>query len=202
MIMEVFLKYYLPLLLLAYLLITFVVPSIKVYRQTGINPVTFGKSGNAHDYIGSIMKLLTGLLIAVVLLFSFSDTAYRYLVPIEYLEEKWARYTGLILIHVSLVWIVMAQYHMKQSWRIGIDEKNSTELVTSGLFSISRNPVFLGMIISTGGIFMMLPNAVTLFVAATSYIIIQIQIRLEEAYLNKAHGNVYAAYKQKVKRLI
>lgn len=196
------LKYYLPLFLLAYLLITFVLPSVRVYKQTGINPVTFSKSDNAHDYIGTVMKVLTGLLVVAVLLFSFSTDAYSYLNPFEYLQKEWLLYTGLFLVHVALIWVVIAQSHMKQSWRIGIDVKNKTALVTNGLFSISRNPVFLGMIISTAGIFLILPNAITFFVAVTSYIIVQIQIRLEEEHLQKMHGTIYSDYKQKVKRLI
>ena len=201
-IMYSFLKYYLPLFLLIYLVVTFILPSIRVYKKTGINPVTFGKSDNAHDYIGFIMKVLTGLLAAAVLLFSFSTDAYSYLNPIEYLQPGWIKYTGLFLIHASLIWIIIAQHHMKQSWRIGIDEKNKTELITEGLFGISRNPIFLGMILSTVGIFFIIPDTLTFFVAATSYIVIQIQIRLEEDYLVKQHGTVYNAYKEKVKRLI
>jgi len=197
-----FIKYYLPIFLLAYLLITFVIPSVRVYKQTGINPVTFGKSDNAHDYIGSIMKVLTGLLIVAVLLFTISRKAYQYIVPIDYLQDKWIHYTGLVLIHASLIWIVVAQFHMKHSWRIGVDEKNKTELITNGLFSVSRNPIFMGMIVSTIGIFLIIPNSLTFFIAATSYIIIQIQIRLEEEHLLKQHGTLYNDYKRTVRRLI
>jgi protein-S-isoprenylcysteine O-methyltransferase Ste14 len=200
--MNEFIKYYLPVFLIAYLLVTFVLPSMRVYKQTGINPVTFGKSGNAHDYIGTIMKVLTGLLVVAVLLFSFSKEAYSYLNPFVYLQKSWLIYTGLLLIHAALTWIVIAQSHMKQSWRIGVDEKNRTALITTGLFGISRNPVFLGMIISTAGIFLILPNAITFFVTVASYIIIQVQIRLEEEHLQKMHGTVYSQYKQKIRRLI
>jgi len=31
---------------------------------------------------------------------------------------------------------------MGLSWRIGIDEKNRSGLVTQGLFALSRNPIF------------------------------------------------------------
>lgn len=91
---------------------------------------------------------------------------------------------------------------MKQSWRIGIDEKNTTSLITKGLFSISRNLVFLGMIISTAGMFLIIPNAITFFVAITSYIVIQIQIRLEEEFLQRVYGRSYGDYKLKVRRLL
>ena len=66
------LRMYLPIFLLLYLMVAFVLPSWRVYKETGINPVTFKNSGNAHDYIGVVMKVLIGLLVVSVLFFSFS----------------------------------------------------------------------------------------------------------------------------------
>jgi len=197
-----FLKYYLPSFVLVYLVVIFILPGIKVYRTTGINPVTFGRSDNAHDYIGYIMKVLTGSLMIAVLLFSVSDTAYNYLTPITYLQYEWIKYSGLFLVHASFTWIIISQYHMKLSWRIGVDEKNKTELITTGFFSLSRNPIFLGMIVSTAAIFLIIPNAVTFFIMVSTYIVIQIQIRLEEDHLDKQHGLSYREYKKKVSRLL
>ena len=91
---------------------------------------------------------------------------------------------------------------MKNSWRIGIDTETKTELVTIGLFSISRNPIFFGMILSLIGLFLTTPNALTSLFLILGYILIQIQIRLEEAFLIKEHGQNYLLYKQKVRRLI
>ena len=201
-VMSNLLKYYLPLFLLVYLATSFVLPSLRVYKKTGINPVTFGNADNVHDYIGLVMKVLTGLLVAAVLLFSLNQKAYSYLNPFEYLQKDWIVYTGLLIVHASLAWIIVAQHHMQQSWRIGIDDKHPTVLITNGLFGVSRNPIFLGMITSTAGIFMIMPDAVTLLVAVTSYIVIQIQIRLEEEYLQHTHGSAYLLYKEKVKRHI
>src|SRR5690349_13479136 len=104
-----FLQYYLPIFLLGYLLVAFVLPSVRVYRQTGINPVTFSKRDNAHDYIGLLMKILTGLSIVSVVLFSASEDLYAYIVPIWYLQEAWLQYAGLFFLHSALIWILIAQ---------------------------------------------------------------------------------------------
>lgn len=127
---------------------------------------------------------------------------YQYLVPISYLMKDVFLIIALILIHLSLLWISVAQYQMSNSWRVGIDENNKTELITKGLFSHSRNPIFLGMIISVAGIFFILPNALTFFLMLTTYIVIQIQIRLEEEFLEKQHGEQYLIYKKTTKRLL
>ena len=198
----IWLKFYLPLYLVLYMMVAFVLPSYRTYKQTGINPITFGKTGNAHDYIGFVMKVLIALLFIAVFIYSFSDKAYQYLVPISYLMKEVFMIVGLILIHLSLLWISVAQYQMSNSWRIGIDENNKTELITKGLFSYSRNPIFLGMIISVTGIFFILPNAITFFLMLSTYIVIQIEIRLEENFLEKQHGQEYLSYKQTTKRLL
>lgn len=198
----IWLNFYLPLYLVLYMTVAFVLPSYRTYKQTGINPITFGKTGNAHDYIGFVMKVLIALLFIAVFIYSFSDKAYQYLVPISYLMKEVFMIVGLILIHLSLLWISVAQYQMSNSWRIGIDENNKTELITKGLFSYSRNPIFLGMIISVTGIFFILPNAITFFLMLSTYIVIQIQIRLEEKFLEKQHGQEYLSYKQTTKRLL
>lgn len=200
--MNEWLRIYLPLFIIIYLLIVFVLPSIRTYRQTGINPVVFSKTGNAHDFIGRIMKLLSVLPIVFTSIYALNENAYKMLVPVSYMQKNAIQFTGLIMIHISLVWIIVAQYQMKNAWRIGIDEKNKTLLVTHGLFSISRNPVFAGMMMSAWGLFLVLPNIISFFSAASAHIIIQIQIRLEEAHLLKQHGIVYEAYKSKVRRIL
>jgi protein-S-isoprenylcysteine O-methyltransferase Ste14 len=58
------------------------------------------------------------------------------------------------------------------------------------------------MMLSVLGVFFILPNALTFFLTLCTYFVIQIQIRLEEAFLEKQHGVSYLEYKQKVKRLI
>ncbi|HMZ47312.1 isoprenylcysteine carboxylmethyltransferase family protein [Flavobacterium filum] len=196
------LKIYLPIYLLLYLLVAFVIPTYRTYKKTGINPVTFGKSENAHDYIGFVMKILIALLFFSVLIFSIFQNFYLYLCPIHFLQNSIVQLIGLVLIHFSLIWISVAQFQMSNSWRIGIDENNRTELVTTGIFSISRNPIFLGMILSVLGLFLITPNAIMFCLTFTTYIIIQIQIRLEEEFLERQHTKNYINYKQKTRRLI
>lgn len=195
-------KIYLPIYLLMYLFIAFVLPSYRTYKATGVNPITFGDSDTAHDYIGFVMKLLIAMLCIAVIIYTFADDIYPFLVPISYLENNVLKAIGLILAHISLLWICVAQYQMRHSWRIGIDEVNKTDLVTSGIFGISRNPIFLGMIVSVLGIFLIIPNVLTFCIAITTYIVIGIQIRMEEAFLLTQHQGTYLQYKTNTNRFL
>lgn len=190
--------------LFAYIIInfglTFFLPSYRVWKQTGIFPVTFSNSDNAHDYIGKVFKLLLALLFTTGAIYAFYTEGVRYLLPVWYLENSFLQITGLTILFIALVWIAIAQHQMSNSWRIGIDEKNKTRLVTEGVFSISRNPIFLGMISTLLGLFLVIPNAVTFMVFITGFIVVQIQVRLEEDFLLKTHGEDYKTYCSQTKR--
>jgi len=185
-----------------YLLIAFVWPTIRTFKQTGINPVTFGKADNAHDFIGKWFKILTVLILVSIVFSWFGNTTYSYLIPVTYLQKPVLQVTGAGLAMVSLIWISIAQQQMGSAWRIGLDHRNKTPLVQHGLFSISRNPVFLGMITSLLGFFFLMPNALTLVTLISGYLLIQIQIRLEEEFLLKEHAGLYKQYISTVRRLI
>ncbi len=61
---------FLLLYLIAYLGIAFILPSYRVYRRTGVNPVTFGGADNAHDYIGKLVKIVMAALTLVVVIYA------------------------------------------------------------------------------------------------------------------------------------
>jgi len=194
------LKYFLPLYLFAYFGAAFFWRSFMVWKRTGVNPVVFKGSDDAHDFIGRIFKLLFALIVAVVLVYSFWPSVYLYLMPIDWLEYSWLRWLGISLLLLSLVWTVVAQAQMGESWRIGIDQKHRTNLVQRGVFSLSRNPIFLGMMVTLFGLFLVIPNALTLLTLALGVVLIQIQVRLEEEFLAKSHGDEYTEYRRRIRR--
>lgn len=196
-------KVYLFLILLFTLFFVFVLPTYITYKKTKINPITFGKEDTAHNFVGNVFKVLIILLIITFIANLINENWYiKYFVPIVYLENKVLFYIGFLLLHFSIFWIFIAQMQMGTSWRIGIDEKNKTNLVTMGLFSVSRNPIFLGILVSIFGVFMILPNVFTFFIAFAAYIVIQIQIRLEEEFLLKEFGENYKIYKKNTRRIL
>src|SRR5687767_5871133 len=194
------LKYFLPAYLIAYVLAAFVWRSYTVWKRTGVNPVVFKRSDDAHDFIGRVFILLFALIAAVVLAYSSSPELYRYSVPIEWLDHTWLKWVGIALLLLSLLWTVLAQARMGESWRIGIDREHQTPLVQAGVFGFSRNPIFLGMMFTLLGPFLVLPNAFTLLVFVLGVVLINIQVRLEEEFLSRTHGEDYASYCRRVRR--
>ena len=198
--MDEFFKYFLPAFLLIYFAVAFVLPSYRVWMSTGVNPVTFGGSDNAHDYIGKLFKIVMLGLTLIVIVFSFAPSFHSFLFPVNYLENQTVRFAGAALLLISLGWTVIAQIQMGNSWRIGIDAKKKTSLIQNGVFGISRNPIFLGMIVTLIGFFLTIPNAFTLLILVLGFVLIQIQVRLEEEFLTKTHGARYEIFRRQVRR--
>lgn len=191
---------YILAFLIIYFLIVFVIPSIRVRRKTGINPYVFKNTDSAHDFLGKVSAPITSLVFIVAIVNLVYHEGLQYFAPFNWLEISILRYAGFAIIHIALLWIVIAQLQMSDSWRVGIDHSAKTELKTNGLFSISRNPVFLGMLLTLIGVFLIIPNAITFLVFVASTLLFQVQVRLEEEYLGKMHGETYLNYCQKTSR--
>ena len=200
--MNEFLRIFLPIYFIVYFGIAFVAKSIIVAKRSGKNPLVLPKDDSAYGLIGFYFKLTLIFMFVYVLLFAFVPTLYDKFLPISQLDTLTIKYVGLGFLTFALIWTIIAQGHMKNSWRIGIDTQTKTELVTTGLFQISRNPIFFGMIVSLLGLFLTTPNALTGLFLILGYVLIQIQIRLEEEFKTDQHGQKYIDYKQKVRRLI
>ncbi|WP_077405355.1 methyltransferase family protein [Cellulophaga omnivescoria] len=188
--------------MILYFLLVFVLRSILLWRKTGINPLTFKKTDNAHDYNGKVFTFITIFELIVVGIYAFKNEWYEYLLSFWYLKYPILQKIGWALLFLSLIVVWISQSQMSTSWRIGIDEENKTKLVTNGMFSISRNPIFLGIMIANIGLFLVIPNAFTLLITSLSTLSVNTQIRLEEEFLKREFGNEYIKYAEKVRRWI
>jgi len=197
-----YLRIILPIYFIIYFGVAIVLKSVIVAKRTGKNPFVLPKDDNVYGLVGFYFKLVLTAIFVYVVIYAVFPTWHDAFLPIRHLDNSTINYIGLSFLVISLVWTVIAQTQMKNSWRIGIDTDTKTELITNGLFSISRNPIFFGMIVTLLGAFLATPNALTVLFVILGYILIQLQIRLEEDFLTREHGQKYLEYKQKVRRFI
>lgn len=197
-----FIRFFIPSYFMIFFLVSFVRISYKVAGQIGKSPNVLPKDDSAYGLVGFYFKLiLFALFMYTILLLFFPEYMYDAF-KINILEYDFFHYIGFVLMIVALIWVILAQLQMKNSWRIGIDSTTKTELVTHGLFRISRNPIFLGMTISLVGFFLVFPTVIAFSFLLMGNVLMQIQIRLEEEYLIKEHGEIYLTYKKRVNRML
>ena len=195
-----FLKIFLPIYATIFFFAVFLLRTAIVWQKTGINAFVLLKQGGTYGVIGVYFKLLPLASFLAVVSYSFFPSMYDFLAPFHWLENQLIVFVGIFFLIISLFWIWVAQTQMGKSWRIGIDEQRKTELITTGMFSISRNPIFLGMKVNLLGFFLVIPNAITLTVVVTGFALLNIQVRLEEQHLSNLHDDSYQNYYRKVRR--
>ncbi len=117
------------------------------------------------------------------------------LAPISALTAPWVQATGTVLTILGIALTLYTQHDMGSSWRVGVDDSETTELVTTGAFAVVRNPIFTAMSLTGGGLMLMVPNLVAVTGFVLLLVALQLQVRVvEEPYLRARHGRVYQQY--------
>ncbi len=120
---------------------------------------------------------------------------------------QYPRYLFLISISILLSGsIAIASVWQFYRHKANIDPQQldkTTTLVTSGIFRVSRNPMYLSLLLMLSGWALWLGNLLAWTgVAVFVFLMNRFQISQEEAYLEKQFGEDYRRYKSKVRRWI
>lgn len=110
--------------------------------------------------------------------------------------------SGAVMIGTGILLFVLALISFKTSWRIGIDTVAPGGLITTGIFSLSRNPIFLAMDFYFLGTFLIYSNLFFLLSFMGMALGFHIQIWQEERFLMQHYGNRYSTYMTRVHRYI
>jgi len=102
---------------------------------------------------------------------------------------------GFVIAAAGIALTLGAQMSMGDSWRIGVDPTEHTDLVTTGIFGIVRNPIFTAMMLASVGLALLVPNWWSLAAVVVLLVGLEVQVRrVEEPYLQSKHGPAYEQY--------
>ena len=168
---------------------------LLIQKQKGIETihVTKGKKSANLIYVEFVMKVA----VIGVPIYELVSVMWN----INKASES-VRAGGLVLAYIGLGIFCAAAYCMHDSWMIGIPIQKKTKLITEGIYSVSRNPAFVGYFLTYLGILFMFFNIPLLLFTVFGMIMLHIQVLLEEKYLTKMHGKIYRRYKKMVCRYI
>ena len=107
---------------------------------------------------------------------------------------------GGALVVIGVYVALVAQFQMGKSWRVGAAAGQGGPLVAAGLFTVSRNPVFLGQMLMFVGLLALFPDGMQLVLTVALVAAAIIQVRIEERALAVSLGSPYLEYKRKVRR--
>jgi protein-S-isoprenylcysteine O-methyltransferase Ste14 len=187
-------------LYVAFLLAAFVWRGWIQKRRTGDHGFR-GISGSAGspEWWGGVL-LVVGLVAAFAA--PLAELA-GWLAPWPPLAGPGWRALGLACGGAGFALTLAAQLQMGASWRVGVDSRERTELVTAGLFRLVRNPIFSAMLLALAGLALLVPNAASLLALAASLTGLEIHVRrVEEPHLLRVHGERYRGWAARTGRFL
>jgi protein-S-isoprenylcysteine O-methyltransferase Ste14 len=110
-------------------------------------------------------------------------------------ESRAITAAGLVIALAGIGATFAAQLSMGDSWRIGVDDHQRTELVTRGALRLARNPTFSAMAITAVGLAAVVPNVIAVAGLFALIVAIELQVRgVEEPHLRRVHGATHDRY--------
>lgn len=93
-------------------------------------------------------------------------------------------------------------YYMGSSWRIGIDPKETNDLVTQGPFKYMRHPIYSLSMLLVFACFLGIQTKLMFVVLCIHWLLFIGEACREERYLYKVHGDNYAEYVRNSNRFL
>jgi protein-S-isoprenylcysteine O-methyltransferase Ste14 len=117
------------------------------------------------------------------------------------LPDLWRRGAALVLIALGLIVEGWAAGLFRRARTAVEPWKPSTALVTTGIYALSRNPIYVGFTIVYAGLAIGLDSPLAAAMILPCLIVVdRFVIAREEVYLERKFGAAYGAYKGRVRR--
>lgn len=177
--------------------------AVFLRTKAGINPIAVGRGKKGFQLVFEIYAFLGLAVWMVEILLRALKTRFRIFpswVDMQLIDSPAARVLGALLVILGFTIFAWAFYSFGNSWRVGFDTKTPGALVTSGIFALSRNPIYLFLDLWFIGIFLINGTLVFFVFSLLALFHMHYQILREEEFLNELYGQPYNDYRSRTAR--
>ncbi len=189
------------ILLLGYLIL-WQIKRKEILKSNSIDVNVLNMSSSpVQRFFGVLEKIMTiTITLLIVSHFFLNDWVIAHYIFL--LDSTLMKCIGFILGLLGLGISKIAQRAIGSSWRVGIDVHAKPGLITHGIYKYIRNPTYLGLFILGIGVWIINPSILYFIWVVVFILLLEIQVRCEEEYLESKYGNEYLEYCRKTKRYI
>jgi protein-S-isoprenylcysteine O-methyltransferase Ste14 len=173
---------------------------IKRYRRKyGRSPVRLFRSGRTAQNITEAQVIGLGAL----LFWQALAEPLRLYAPLGGRLFGALPATGMLVFILGVSLTAAGITSMGGAWQIGFDQQvRPAGLITTGPFRLSRNPIYLGMVVALIGWMLLIPTILSLIIVVGAAVGVRRQAIEEERYLSRTYGPEFSAWARQVGRLV
>jgi protein-S-isoprenylcysteine O-methyltransferase Ste14 len=170
-----------------------VIRRILLMKRKGIEAMNFGKIDKTDFLIPPFALFYFYLVFAAAFKFPTVSTQ-------EFFHSAAVSWTGVAFCLAGLLLFGWSLFSFGQSFRVGIDIDHPDQLITTGVFAVSRNPIYVAFALVLLGQFLVFSNWILLIYLAAAVWLFHRQVIREEDYLQQHYGKEYTEYCRRVRR--
>lgn len=184
---------------LTYLLLVFIVMPLVLRRRTGHSGWLLTLGLTTTERLANIL-----FVVAWVLALANPGLVLAGAVAAPDLPASSVRAAaGIAVLLGSAALAVLSQRVMGPSWRTGVDQSHTSELVTAGPFRFVRNPIYTSMVGCLTAMAVLVPTLSAVLSLALCVGSLQMHTRLlEEPHLLQVHGAAFNRYAARTGRYL
>jgi protein-S-isoprenylcysteine O-methyltransferase Ste14 len=177
------------------LLLGTVLGRVLLLRRTGTQAMHFGKLDKTDFLIPPVALFYFYTVFAAAFGWPLVSTQ-------RFFRSTALAWVGLGLCLAGILILVASLVSFGRSFRVGIDVDQPGALVTTGIFAVSRNPIYVGFFVFLLGQFVAFPNWVPLVYLIGGALLFHRQVSREEEFMRHRYGQDYAEYCGRVRRYV
>ncbi|MFN2198506.1 MAG: methyltransferase family protein [Anaerolineales bacterium] len=178
-----------------FLLIIMVAGRVLLLRRQGIAAMKFGQIDKTDFLLPPFAAFYFYLVLA--------NTFHLPTVSTQvFFQSEALAWIGVLFCLAGLGFFAWSLVSFGKSFRVGIDTEHPDQLITDGVFAVSRNPIYTAFALILIGQFLIFPNWILLLYTAAGFWLFHRQVLREEDFLKEHYGQEYQEYCQRVRRYI
>ena len=179
------------------LLLIFTARAAHLLLVRKINPIAVGRGKKGFALVFELIAFsgLIAWMAAVVLRSTALSTCVESRLNPRLFDSTIARGVGMAMVALAMLLFAFAFLSFGNSWRVGFDRQTPGALVTTGIFALSRNPIYVSLNLWFIGVALI--NGTLLFVvfAVAAAGFLHWQMLREERFCAELYGAPYEDYR-------
>jgi protein-S-isoprenylcysteine O-methyltransferase Ste14 len=139
---------------------------------------------------------------ALIIIYFFKFSSIDWIWKLSFLDRTAIKIVGMVAMSLAMVLYILFTVSAGRSIQAGTSAGTRPELITTGIYRFCRHPAYLALLLVASGVFLIIPNVITVILLAYTSVVTYGHSLEEERKLLEMYGQEYENYRRRVGRFL